>query len=717
MDLRRLQYSCKKDPESFKDELLQQKLRYFSYLEVFKLKPNKRHSSFGELIGFCCAVAPSYPSELADYPKSLCSMLDDYATVMHPEFRYQVIHGLIILRGKDVIQPLDILPLFFRLLRIHDKQLRRTVTRFIVGDIKRINVQKRNVKVNARLQGFLFRMVRDPSPLAAKRSLLIMAELYAKNIWHDKKTVNVVAEAAFHKEQVVIEAAVFVLLHMDTAEAVRLASSCKDDDQDDDDAEKDTRLAELQRQYSKEKGKGWISSKKRDKNVKKLASKIKRFESLKEKSDPLTRGDLAATAILLINNPQRYAERLLSLVEKGRSRYKVRTLMLELISRLISAHSLLVPDIYPYLERYLRPKQDQVVTMLKITVQSCHSLVPPELLLPIVKKLQLEFTTDGAATNVIIVGVTSLREMCSRVPLLLTSEPTLVTSITSLKKMKDKGVAMSVRGFINLVREIAPSLLKRKERDRETVERMRSGEQAEREEALGYGVFKPRTRIDGAELLEKLAEQRKAEEQAMASGEFFDDEEEEEEEGEDNEGQKKEGADGEESSDSESSFIRHTDLSALTHEEFEALLLSQDTNALDKQRSRIIEQYNSLKSWKKREKMLERERKILKRIKAGKEWIEAQGGEVEEAIEREKERRRAKDAPKVKSTHSHSSHGEGEKEEHSQGEGEKEDEGEKEEHSDGEYEELEEIDEEELEEMEDEEEEDEEEEEEDEQEE
>ena len=45
------------------------------------------------------------------------------------------------------------------------------------------------------LQNFMYTMLRDNNPVAAKKSLDVMIELYRKNIWKDAKTVNVIKTA------------------------------------------------------------------------------------------------------------------------------------------------------------------------------------------------------------------------------------------------------------------------------------------------------------------------------------------------------------------------------------------------------------------------------------------------------------------------------------------------------------------------------------------
>lgn len=101
--------------------------------------------------------------------------------------------ALILLRNKNLIPALDLLELFFQLLKCPDKSLRSFLENHIITDIKNMNAKHKDMKLNSTLQNFMYTMLRDSNPKAAKMSVDIMIELYKKNIWNDAKTVNVLA--------------------------------------------------------------------------------------------------------------------------------------------------------------------------------------------------------------------------------------------------------------------------------------------------------------------------------------------------------------------------------------------------------------------------------------------------------------------------------------------------------------------------------------------
>ena len=57
------------------------------------------------------------------------------------------------------------------------------------------------------MQNFMYGMLQDSSPVAAKMSLDVLIELYRKNIWSNTKTIQVIATACFSKTTKIMVAA------------------------------------------------------------------------------------------------------------------------------------------------------------------------------------------------------------------------------------------------------------------------------------------------------------------------------------------------------------------------------------------------------------------------------------------------------------------------------------------------------------------------------
>jgi len=60
-----------------------------------------------------------------------------------------------IMRGKDVVPAAAVLPVFFKLFRCKDKQLRQFLHGVIISDLKKLNEKSKNHAINKKLQNFV----------------------------------------------------------------------------------------------------------------------------------------------------------------------------------------------------------------------------------------------------------------------------------------------------------------------------------------------------------------------------------------------------------------------------------------------------------------------------------------------------------------------------------------------------------------------------------
>ena len=114
--------------------------------------------------------------------------------------------------------------------------------------------------------------------------------------------------------------------------------------------------------------------------------------------------------------------------------------------------------------RYLAPHQLHVTLILVSLAQSIHPQTPPDVLVPIVRKLSDAFVHPGVGPEVIAAGLNTVREICSRQPLVMEGQNDLLEDLVSYRKSKDKGVCAAARGILALYREVNPELLRKRER-------------------------------------------------------------------------------------------------------------------------------------------------------------------------------------------------------------------------------------------------------------
>jgi protein SDA1 len=199
-------------------------------------------------------------------------------------------------------------------------------------------------------------------------------------------------------------------------------------------------------------------------------------------------------AIFLLHDPQSYAERLFTMVKNSNESFQVRMIIMNVISRLIGSHRLVVLNYYPFLQKYMQPHQKNVTHILTYLAQASHPLVPPDVLQPCIRTLANHFVNDRSSAEVTAVGLNAIREICARAPLVMDSE--LLWDLVAYKKDKNKGVMMASRSIIALFRDINPNLLKRKERGKFAADFD--------ENEAEFGFEKVRTDIVGADLLQQI---------------------------------------------------------------------------------------------------------------------------------------------------------------------------------------------------------------------
>lgn len=482
-NLPQLQNLIKRDPQSYVDEFLQQYRHYQSNVEIFKLQPDKANRELAELVMFLSQVAHCYTQHLSTFPRDLSELLMSYHTVIEPELRMTFCKALILLRNKNLIDPTALLELFFELLRCHDKLLRKTLYTHIVTDIKNINAKHKNNKVNTTLQNFMYTMLRDSNPIAAKISLDVMVELYRRNIWNDAKTVNVITTACFSKVTKILVGGLKFFLGKD------------EDEKNDSDSESEnegTSARDLMMSYS--------TGKKTTKNKKKLEKAMKVLKKHKKKKKPEV---FNFSAIHLIHDPQDFSEKLLKQLESSKERFEVKIMMMELISRLVGIHELFLFNFYPFVQRFLQPHQREVTKILLCAAQASHQLVPPEIIEPVIMTIANNFVTDRNSGEVMTVGINAIKEVAGRCPLAINED--LLQDLAQYKTHKDKNVMMSARGLIQLFRNLNPQLLHKKDRGRPT-------EASTEAKIKDYGELEAKDYIPGAEVLEVEGENKDEEE-------------------------------------------------------------------------------------------------------------------------------------------------------------------------------------------------------------
>lgn len=508
VDLMFLQERCRKDPLSYRDDFLTQHRHFTALLTTTSLRPSAPAPRLTEVASFMGAVAHCYEPTKPAVAPSIAALLTQSGPAMHPDTRRSLVKLLGLLRARGGADPALVIPLFFRLLACNDKVLRGMLHGHIVSDIKKLQASGHSCR--RQLQTFLFGMVEDKSEVLVKRSLHVLVDLFRKKIWNDAKCANMIATGCFHPATpVAIIASKFIL----DAESKSAELDSEDEDNDDWDRSNNNRdgqkASNMWRAYNMT---GKKSSKKR-KRMERVINRLTRVKSVASNGAVVEHkpGHPAFEAMVLINDPQEFAERLFSDLQNRRRKesFENRLVFINLISRLMGTHELILFNFYPFLQRYLQPAQPEVTRVMAYLTQACHDMVPSDVLHPILRGLADSFVSERSSPPAMAAGINTIRAICARVPLAILDgdnedkpeaeqEAPLLQDLAQYKTYKDKGVMMAARSLIALYREVHPGLLHKKDRGRAGAEAVQHGVSAH---AKAYGELRYATGVDGVELL------------------------------------------------------------------------------------------------------------------------------------------------------------------------------------------------------------------------
>ncbi|CEP62597.1 Sda1p LALA0_S05e09164g [Lachancea lanzarotensis] len=499
-----LQNLVKRDPLSYREEFLQQYSHYESLRDIFMLKALEAQTTgdtntkqFVELVGFVSQVCSCYPEETANFPNELKQLILDYHRSLPFEVREKIVSSLTMLRNKGVISAETLIQTMFPLLvayssqsnslghNSHAKEIRKLVYSTIISLLKSCNIGSKNQKLNKSTQAICFNLLDQPDSQGVWAARLTR-ELWRRGIWDDSRAVEIMTQAALNDDVKIAYSGALFFLGADKEREENFEEKSDDEDVD---------MEGLKHKMQ--------INKKSGKRGKKLEAALK---SVKKKSAaPKTpQGYLNFSAIHLLRDPQGFADKLFSkqLSSKNNNKFNLdqKIALMQLLSRLIGTHKLTVLGIYSYFLKYLTPKQRDVTKILAAAAQSSHDMVPPETIADLVRKIADEFVSDGVASEVAAAGLNTIREICSRAPLAI--DETLLQDLTEYKGSKAKGVSMAAKGLVALYREVAPDMLKRKDRGKvasmELQESAREGRVSKRPQ---FGVENTTQGIAGIELL------------------------------------------------------------------------------------------------------------------------------------------------------------------------------------------------------------------------
>lgn len=523
IDLLMLRNRLKRDPTSYYTEFKQQVEHFMALLQTFELQcdsgvlqgkieegeddnsvsnrqKEKKMKHFAELVSFVSHCLPQYEEEKElrlTFPPKVLHLLENRYDYLSPYFRKVLVQSSIMLRNRKVMQTMEMLPVFLNLFHCPDKPLRELLFSHIVNDIAKGPSAGRSNSERSAVQNHFFQTLssRDTDSVIARKCVAIIIELYRRKVWTDSRTTNVLADACFHNDtQIAVSALRFFLCVFDKPE---------------DGSESKFEQANALRLKASQNHSGKTRKRKRqkEKDIERANKLQQEFEDDSEDEMTTINGDPFGP-ISDLYDPQKFAERLLSSVRTSKQKFELRLVYMNVLSRTISRHRLIVPNYYPFLQKYIRPHQRFVTQVLSYCIQATHKYLPSEIIRPVLLTLCKEFVSDRSGPEAMSVGLNSIRELCQRQSEMMDED--LLRDLVLYKNHKDKGVMMAGRSLLGAFREINPKMLAKKDRGREASLKDESDESEEEEEEEA-GSDSSRDEFVDPEQLESSSKRRKVE--------------------------------------------------------------------------------------------------------------------------------------------------------------------------------------------------------------
>lgn len=472
LSLPTLQSKMKCDPEGYETELTLLYAQFKSSLELFQQQAALNFTSvsgvagdptvakdLGDRVMFLAHVTPFYRNQLSQFPKEIADFLGSAARTIPSSLRCHIAQALILLINRKMVDIRETLALFMELQTLGDRVLRKLAFSHVVHSVRRMNQKHKNDAKNRALQNILFTMLQQEDEAKAKQSLITLCDLHRRKVWFDDRTANAICTACFHPSSRIMIAALSFLLDYENIE--------DDDDSDsdgssseDDSATQQPQVVSREAMY-KAHHKGTSSSKKKKKaKLQRAIRSMKRQQRMSSEKSNLN----YYSPLSHLKDAQGFAEKLFSRLQTCNERFEIKMMMLKVIARTVGLHRLILLNFYPYLQKYVQPHQRDVTTLLAAAVQACHDMVPPDAVEPLFKQIVNQFVHDRSRTEAIAVGLNAVREICLRMPLLMTED--LLQDLVLYRKSHEKAVSAAARSLVTLFREVCPSLLIKKDRGR-----------------------------------------------------------------------------------------------------------------------------------------------------------------------------------------------------------------------------------------------------------
>ncbi|KAI6652368.1 Protein SDA1-like protein isoform X1 [Oopsacas minuta] len=430
IDLDRLQVLIKQDSYAYREEFYQQ-FDYFKALyQVLLQHPSNDYAFLSKLILFLSNVVYLYIDVSEEFSNSILHLLREFETTLKSTFIFSLCKSVVILRKHKVINIDVMVELFVHLFTIQNKSLRKFIFTQLTVLIRKVSIQS---SIKSNIQNILYSQFSKENDLKQFLASELTIELFNRNILKNEKSVFLLQIAALSKVKKISVNAVKFFVHPVYADASETSSSASSSSSEDD-------FPNIS-----------ILRNRKRRKLHKYGSKIKSRNS-----------GHSFYAIDLVRDPIDFTTNLMKRVESKYDNYDNMLEKISLLSLLIWTHKLVVPQFYTYIQRYLKPYQQQITRILTYLSQAVHESIDVNILDPLVQAIISNFITDRNTPEAITVGLNTIREIALKCPGILTQD--LLTDLIQYRKYKNKNVVMASRSLLQLYRQIDRDLLPKRDR-------------------------------------------------------------------------------------------------------------------------------------------------------------------------------------------------------------------------------------------------------------
>ena len=427
--LQEIQDRINRDSDAYKEEFHKILLLFKEQFEIILKYPNKSIKGFKELLMFFSHISNKFPEELKFIQKDLPKILSENYLIIPHEMRLAIVDSLSLLRKKELLSPMETLPLFFSLIKCQDKILRKKLTDCIISDLKKIKETKKNLDSVKKIQNFCETILNDPNKKLARKTLNILISLYQKKIWNDDRTVNLISKCVSVND-----------IKMSSAACKFFLSEYNIDEPD---TSSEEELDELKNKYK-------LLGKSNNRKTKQRKAKLKQRKE-KRHSKVIINKDFMP--IDRIKDPLSFSQELFKKANSyQRGEFSHKLIVIRLLGRVLGRQRLLLENYYNFMLNFMKSDQKDIEIILASLIESCHNQIPPSELEPIINKLFDNFISENYPPQLVNLGLNTLREIIERCPYCI--DKSQYSIIQDLRFYKNKSVSNAARSIVNLCKEI-----------------------------------------------------------------------------------------------------------------------------------------------------------------------------------------------------------------------------------------------------------------------